>query len=169
PATIGSPDLRNAAAAWIGRRFGVDVAAEHVLACIGTKEMVASLPRFLGLRDPSRDTVLYPAVSYPTYAMGAELAGCRAVPVPLSEGWRLDLSAVSEEDAGRALVLWLNEPGNPTGSAAGADELAAAVGWARARGVIVASDECYVEFTRDAAGRPPAGATALHAGADGAL
>ena len=55
------------------RTFGVAVDPAQVVNCIGTKELVASLPHVLRLRDPSRDTVLYPAVSYPTYAMGAEL------------------------------------------------------------------------------------------------
>ena len=68
------------------------VTPEQVVACIGTKELVASLPRALSLRDPSRDTVLYPAVAYPTYAMGAALAGLRAVPVPVDAEWRLDLA-----------------------------------------------------------------------------
>src|SRR6478736_8476507 len=77
PATIGSPEFRAAAAGWVDRRFGVQVDVEQVLACIGTKELVASLPRMLNLRDPGRDTVLYPAISYPTYAIGAELAGLR--------------------------------------------------------------------------------------------
>ena len=78
PPTIGSPEFRAGAAAWIRRRFGVEVDVDAVLACVGTKEMVASLPRMLHLRRPDRDTVLYPAISYPTYAMGAELAGLRA-------------------------------------------------------------------------------------------
>ncbi len=163
PATIGSPDLRNAAAAWIDRRFGVAVSAEQVMACIGTKELVASLPRVLHLRDPSRDTVLYPAISYPTYAMGAELAGLRAVPVPLDARWHLDLSRVSESDAARALVLWTNEPGNPTAAVASTTEVNAAVEWARNRGIIVAADECYAEFSGGEA------STALGAGTDGVL
>ena len=101
--------------------------------------------------------------------MGAELAGCRSVPVPLGDDWHLDLSAVSEEDAARALLLWLNEPGNPTGSQSAPEPMAAAVGWARPRGVIVASDECYVEFNWDSAGDHVPGATALAAGVDGVL
>jgi aspartate/methionine/tyrosine aminotransferase len=96
------------------------------------------------LRSPERDTVLYPAVSYPTYAMGAVLAGCRAVPVAVDSHWRLDLSSVSDADASRALVLWVNTPGNPCGQV---DDLEAAAEWGRARGVPVFSDECYVEFT----------------------
>ncbi|MEP6626273.1 MAG: aminotransferase class I/II-fold pyridoxal phosphate-dependent enzyme [Acidimicrobiia bacterium] len=163
PATIGSPALRTAAAAWIDRRFGVRVDDDAMLACIGTKEFVASLPRMLHLRDPSRDTVLFPAISYPTYAMGAELAGLRSVPVPLDAEWHLDLSRVSDADAARALLLWTNEPGNPTAAVAPPASVAAAVAWARARGVIVAADECYAEFS----GGDPT--TALATGLDGVL
>ena len=169
PRAIGAPALREAAAGWMERSFGVSLDAAQVVSVIGTKELVASLPHLLRLRDPSRDTVLYPAVSYPTYAMGAQLGGCRAVPVPLGEGWHLDLSAVSEEDAARALLLWINEPGNPTGSQSAAGPLADAVAWARARGIVVASDECYVEFNWDEAGNHVPGATALQAGVDGVL
>src|SRR5256714_4575828 len=94
PRAVGGPALREAAAGGIERRFGVALDPVQVVNVIGTKELVASLPHLLRLRDPSRDTVLYPAVSYPTYAMGALLGGCRAVPVPLGEEWHLDLSAV---------------------------------------------------------------------------
>lgn len=169
PRAIGGPALREAAAGWMERSFGVTVDPAHVVNVIGTKELVASLPHLLHLRDPSRDTVLYPAVSYPTYAMGAELAGCRAVPIPLRDDWHLDLSAVAEEDAARALLLWLNEPGNPTGSQSASGPMAEAVGWAQAHGVIVASDECYVEFNWDESGDHVPGSTALAAGVDGVL
>jgi succinyldiaminopimelate transaminase len=169
PAAIGTPAYREAAAAWINRRFGVAVSPDAVLACIGTKELVASLPRLLSLRDPSRDTVLYPGVAYPTYEMGARLAGLRAVPVSLDERWNLDLSRISEADAARALVIWVNEPGNPTGASADPQHLRAVVDWARACGAIVASDECYAEFTYDEAGSPAAPATVLSAGHDRVL
>ncbi len=169
PATIGSVPYRAAAAAWIERRFGCTVTAAEVVACIGTKELVASLPRALSLRDPSRDVVLYPAASYPTYEMGATLAGLRAVPVPLDEQWRVDLSRVPAADADRALVLWLNDPSNPTGVTATPGEMAVSVAWARERGIIVASDECYAEFTYDVTGAPAAPVTALTAGLDGVL
>jgi len=169
PAAIGAPAYREAAAAWIGRRFGVAVSPDAVLACIGTKELVASLPRVLSLRDPSRDTVLYPGVAYPTYEMGARLAGLRGVPVPLDERWHLDLSRISDADAARALVIWVNEPGNPTGASAGTQHLRAVVDWARECGAIVCSDECYAEFTYDEAGSPAAPATVLSAGHDRVL
>jgi succinyldiaminopimelate transaminase len=144
PPSIGTPELRSAVQRWIGRRFGVDVPAGQIGACIGTKEFVGTLPQWLRLRTPERDSVLYPAVSYPTYEMGAVLAGCRPVPVPVDAAWRLDLGAISEADAARALCLWVNSPSNPTGAL---DDLAAAATWGRAHGVPVFSDECYVEFT----------------------
>jgi aspartate/methionine/tyrosine aminotransferase len=92
--------------------------------------------------------VLYPAVSYPTYAMGAELAGCRVVAVPPPTGrlGGLDLGAVGPADAARALLLWSNSPSNPTG---GLGDLGAEAAWGRAHGVPVFSDECYAEFTWD--------------------
>jgi aspartate/methionine/tyrosine aminotransferase len=119
------------------------------------------VPQWLHLRRPSRDTVLYPAVSYPTYAMGATLAGCRAVAVPVDDRFRVDVSAIDPLDADRALCLWVNTPGNPGG---GLDDLGAAATWGRERGVPVLSDECYVEFTWDG---PPR--TILGHGTDGVL
>jgi succinyldiaminopimelate transaminase len=150
PASIGSETFRQAASRWMAIRFGVDLPSSQIAACVGTKELVTGLPNWLRLRDPARDTVLYPAVSYPSYAMGATLAGCRSVPVPVDRAWRLDLSAISEQDAARALCLWINTPGNPAG---GLDDLGAAAEWGRRQGVPIFSDECYVEFTWDGAPR----------------
>jgi len=146
PPSLGTVALREAAVGWMARRLGVEVPVVAVAACVGTKEFVATTPQWLRLRSPERDTVLYPAVSYPTYEMGAVLAGCRAVPVPVDPSWRLDLSAVDDADAARALCLWVNTPANPTGAL---DDLGAVAAWARARGIPVFSDECYVEFTWD--------------------
>jgi aspartate/methionine/tyrosine aminotransferase len=129
PTSLGSPRYRDAAAGWIARRFGVEIDRSQVASC-----------------TPDSDTVLYPEVAYPTYEMGATLAGCRAVAVPVDSDWRLDLSAIAEEDAARALCLWINTPGNPAG---GLDDLAAAAAWGRAHDVPVFSDECYAEFTWD--------------------
>ncbi len=144
PASPGFPALRDAAAAWIDRRFGVAVPPAQVAACIGTKEFVGTLPQWLHLRSPERDTVLYPAIAYPTYEMGAIVAGCRPVAVPLTAAGGVDLAAISAEDAARALCLWVNSPSNPTGAL---DDLGAAAAWGRAHGVPVFSDECYCEFT----------------------
>lgn len=161
PASIGSAALRAAIRDWTEARLGVELPAEAVAACVGTKEFVATLPQWLKLRTPGRDTILYPAISYPTYEMGAILAGLRAVAVPVDDDWRLDLSAISSDDAGRALALWINAPGNPAG---GLDDLEAAAAWGRAHGVPVFSDECYVEYTWDG---PPR--TILSAGLEGVV
>jgi succinyldiaminopimelate transaminase len=169
PATIGSPYYRDACAGWLERRFGVEVTPADVIACIGTKELVASLPHVLHLRVPGRDVVLYPAVSYPTYAMGAQLAGLRAVPVPVDADWHLDLSRVDPADAERALLLWINEPANPTGAAVDARGLAAMVEWARARGIIAVGDECYAEFTYGDDGAPADPVTVLRSDHTGVL
>jgi succinyldiaminopimelate transaminase len=144
PPSIGTAAFRDAVVRWVGRRFDIDVSRDDIAACIGTKEFVGTLPQWLHLRRPDRDTVLFPAIAYPTYEMGAILAGCRAVPVPLDARGGLDLAAIDPADAARALVLWVNSPSNPTGAL---DDLGAAAAWGRAHGVPVFSDECYVEFT----------------------
>lgn len=161
PPSIGTADLRAAAARWVARRFGVSVDVDAVAVTIGSKELVAGLPQWLRLRRPERDTVLHPAIAYPTYAMGATLAGCRAVPVPVGPSGALDLAAVDPADADRALCLWSNSPSNPTGAL---DDLAAVAAWGRDHDVVVASDECYAELTWD---QPPQ--TILASGLDGVL
>jgi aspartate/methionine/tyrosine aminotransferase len=164
PASAGSPALIAAASAWLTRRFGLEsVPDDSVAACVGTKELVASVPHVLRLRQPDRDTVLYPAVSYPTYAMGAALAGCRAVPVrPLpGRAGGLDLGAIDPSDAARALLLWSNSPSNPTG---GLGDLGAEADWGRAHGIPVFSDECYAEFTWEGPAR-----SVLQSGFDGVV
>ncbi len=137
PPSIGTKAFREAAASWIERRLGASVDPDtEIAACVGTKEFVASAPQYLRLRDPSRDTVLYPAISYPTYEMGAILAGCR--PVAYSS-----LDEIHESDAERAMCIWSNSPSNPTGEI---HDLAAVAEWGRSREIPVLSDECYAEF-----------------------
>lgn len=154
PFSVGSAPYREAAAGWMARRLGVTVDPADVFACVGTKEFVATLPQWLKLRTPARDTVLYPAISYPTYEMGAILAGCRAVPY-------LSLDEVDAADADRALCVWVNSPANPSGDV---HDLDAAAAWGRAHGVPVISDECYVEFTWAGEKR-----TILSSGSDGVI
>jgi succinyldiaminopimelate transaminase len=144
PASIGSEALRRSIARWMGRRFGVDVPVSRIAACIGTKEFVATTPQFMKLRRPNRDTVLYPAVAYPTYEMGAILAGLRAIPVPMNAEGHMDFASLSASDIERALMVWVNSPSNPTG---GLDDLKYAANWGRKNNVPVFSDECYTEFT----------------------
>jgi len=142
PTSAGSAPLRGSIAGWLQRTFGVAISPDDIGVCVGTKEFVASLSSYLHLRTPERDTVLYPEISYPTYAMGAALAGLRAVAVGVGERG-MDVSTISKSDAERALVLWSNAPSNPSGAL---DDFAAIAAWGRKNDVMVASDECYAEF-----------------------
>ena len=138
PATYGTPALRDAAAAWLSRRLGVAADPSAVLPVIGTKELVAWLPTLLGA-GPG-DTVVFPELAYPTYDVGARLAGAtpRAVDGLLSLGPE------------RPKIIWINSPSNPTGKVLPAEHLRKVVGWARDRGAILVSDECYAELGWDA-------------------
>jgi succinyldiaminopimelate transaminase len=144
PASIGSENLRRSIARWMGRRFSIDVPISRIAACIGTKEFVATTPQYMKLRRPGRDTVIYPAIAYPTYEMGATLAGLRALPVPMNAEGHMDFASLSEDDIARALMVWVNSPSNPTG---GLDDLKYAANWGRKHDIPVFSDECYTEFT----------------------
>jgi aspartate/methionine/tyrosine aminotransferase len=164
PPAVGSSELREAAAGFVERRFGVTVDPALGLGpCIGTKEFVTGLPHWLRLRSPERDTVLFPALSYPSYEMGAVLAGARGVRVPSRADGTLDLGAVASQDASRALCLFVNSPGNPAGQL---EDLGECARWGRANGVPVVSDECYVDFTWAGGGQ---GHTILEHGLDGVI
>lgn len=132
PATHGTTQVRESAAGWLLRRHGVPVDPMNVLPILGAKEFVAWLPSLLGLG--AGDVVGLPALAYPTYAVGAQLAG--ATPVVVQ----------STESAGPMSLLWVNSPANPHGQVLGVDHLRRLVAWARDRGTILVSDECYLEF-----------------------
>jgi succinyldiaminopimelate transaminase len=156
PQTWGTPALRESVAAWFARRRGVpDVDPDSVLPTMGSKELVAWLPTLLGA-GPG-DVVAFPSLAYPTYDVGARLAG--AVPQPLEGLTGHDLTA-SIAAALTPKLLWVNSPGNPTGQVLGAEDLSVIVRWAREHGVVVASDECYAELDWRSAGTqlPPPGA-----------
>lgn len=129
PLTVGTPQLREAMTGYVRAACGAEDFA--VIPSIGSKELVAWLPTLLGL-GPA-DTVVIPSVCYPTYEVGARLAGARVV--------RSD-EPVDEP----AALVWLNSPGNPHGRVASAGELRAWVTWARERGAVIASDECYLSL-----------------------
>lgn len=136
PLTRGTPELRRAVASWLRDRLGVSGAdPAAVLPTIGSKELVAWLPTLLGLS--AGDRVAFPGLAYPTYEVGARFAG--AEPVAYADPLRLDLT-------GGLRLLWLNSPSNPTGRVQGADELRAVVARCREHGVLVVSDECYIEL-----------------------
>ena len=142
PQTWGTHALREAVAAWFARRRGVpDVDPDGVLPTVGSKEMVAWLPTLLGA-GPG-DIVAFPSLAYPTYDVGARLAGASPLPVSSLSGNGLT-GPLTFPTATK--LLWVNSPGNPTGQVLGVGQLAEIVQWARQHGVIVASDECYAEL-----------------------
>ncbi|MCW2944104.1 MAG: aminotransferase class [Actinoallomurus sp.] len=138
PATYGTPALREAAAGWLARRLGVAADPAAVLPVIGTKELVAWLPVLLGA-GPG-DTVAFPGLAYPTYDVGARLAGA----TPRAVDGLLTLGPEAPK------IVWINSPSNPTGQVLPTEHLRKVVQWARSRGVILVSDECYAEFGWDA-------------------
>lgn len=160
PLTLGTPALRQALVEWSRARLGADVAARHVLPSIGSKELVALLPSLLALEPGSR--VLIPELAYPTYDAGARMAGC--VPVPVADPTACDPAGVS--------LVWVNSPANPTGRVLPPQQLRSVVHWGRTHGVLVASDECYLELGWEAepvsvlhpsvSGGSPDGVLALH-------
>jgi succinyldiaminopimelate transaminase len=138
PLTYGTPPLRAAVAGWFARRRGVPgLDPAGVLPSIGSKELVAWLPTLLGLGDG--DVVVHPEVAYPTYDVGARLAGASPV---ATDG----LTALGPQ---RVRLVWLNSPSNPTGRVLPAAHLRKVVDWARERGAVVAADECYAELGWD--------------------
>lgn len=137
PPTAGTAAVREAAAGWLARCHDVSVDPAAVLPVIGTKEFIAWLPTLLGCG--AGDVVAHPALAYPTYDVGARLAGAQPVPVDglLSLG------------PGRVRLAWLNSPSNPTGQVLPPDHLRKVVSWGRERGTVIASDECYIELGWD--------------------
>jgi succinyldiaminopimelate transaminase len=137
PATQGTGRLREAAAGWLERRHGVTADPSAVLPVIGSKEFIAALPGLLGC-GPG-DTVVHPELAYPTYGIGARLAGATAVP---ADG----LSALGPR---RVALVWVNSPANPTGRVLPPAHLRKMVDWARERGAVIAADECYLDLGWD--------------------
>lgn len=135
PTVWGTETLRDALTGWTERRLGaVGMTHENVLPVVGSKELVAWLPTQLGLG--AGDKVAYPRLAYPTYEVGARL--CGAEPVVYDDPTELDPEGLK--------LLWLNSPSNPTGRVLPKDELIRIVAWAREHGVLVFSDECYLEL-----------------------
>jgi succinyldiaminopimelate transaminase len=140
PTTAGTPELRASAAAALHRRYGVTrLPDEAVLPVIGTKELIAWLPTLLGLG--TEDLIVVPELAYPTYEVGARLAGTQV----------LLADSLTQIGPRSPALIYLNSPSNPTGRVLGVDHLRKVVGWARERGVLVASDECYLGLGWDAA------------------
>ena len=139
PTTAGTPALRESAVAALHRRYGVTGLADGaVLPVIGTKELIAWLPTLLGMGPD--DVVVVPELAYPTYEVGAQLASAQV----------LRADSLTQLGPQSPALVYLNSPSNPTGKVLGVDHLRKVVGWARERGVLVASDECYLGLGWDA-------------------
>jgi succinyldiaminopimelate transaminase len=139
PATAGTPALRESAAKALERRYGVTgLTGRATLPVIGTKELIAWLPTLLGLGV--EDVVVVPELAYPTYEVGAQLAGTQV----------LHADSLTQLGPRSPALVYLNSPSNPTGKVLGTDHLRKVVGWARERGALVASDECYLGLGWDA-------------------
>ncbi|MFY9713854.1 MAG: succinyldiaminopimelate transaminase [Microbacterium sp.] len=137
PQTVGTPALREAIVDWYARRRGVpDLTVANVLPTIGSKELVALLPTLLGLGEG--DIVVHPRVAYPTYEVGARVAGAKPLAADDPAEWPEG-----------AKLIWINTPGNPDGRTWSIDELTVAVNRARELGAVLASDECYAELGWD--------------------
>lgn len=139
PTTAGTARVRAAAAGWLARRFGVSTIDPDtaVMPSIGSKELIAWLPSLLGLGQG--DVVVYPRLAYPTYDIGARLAGAtpEAADATISLGPR------------RPSLIWVNSPANPHGRVLPAEHLAKMVSWAREHEAVLVADECYLEFGWD--------------------
>jgi succinyldiaminopimelate transaminase len=139
PTTAGTPALRASATAALQRRYGITgLADDAVLPVIGTKELIAWLPTLLGLGPD--DLIAVPELAYPTYEVGAQLASARV----------LRADSLTQLGPQSPVLVYLNSPGNPTGRVLGVDHLRKVVGWARERGALIASDECYLGLGWDA-------------------
>ena len=144
PTTIGTPELREALVRFVQRHRGAPATldVDSVLPTVGSKELVAHLPFQLGI-GPG-EIVAFPHIAYPTYDMGARFVGAEALPVDIAAlAAQGDAALPAGTDPRRIRLLWLNSPSNPTGEVLSLAQLAAVVAWARERGIIVASDECY--------------------------
>ncbi len=149
PSYHGLEEFRRSAAAWLERRFGVNLDPDtELLSLIGSKEGVAHFA--LALLDPG-DAALVPEPSYPVYAMGTLLAGAESYYLPLraENGFLPDLESVPAEVAARARVLWINYPNNPTGAVAPDEFFRSAIDFAARNGLALAHDNAYSEITYD--------------------
>ena len=167
PTAAGPAALRQAIAAWVARRFGVRVDSEtQVLPTAGSKEAIFHFP--LGVLDPhsERRAVIWGAPGYQVYERGQLFAGGVSDPVDLDDehGWLLELGELAPDRLRAASVAWVNYPHNPTGAAADLDYYRRCVAAAREHGVVLASDECYMDIYPEQSPPPP---SVLQAAGDG--
>ena len=121
PRAAGLPELRDAIAAWVERRFGSHVNPDtEILPVLGSKEIVFSLAQLVLDPPGGKDVVITTAPGYPIPERGARFIGGEVVRSPLvaERGFLPDLGGIPEEVWSRAAILWINYPNNPTGAIA---------------------------------------------------
>jgi LL-diaminopimelate aminotransferase len=151
PAYQGTPELREAAASWLKRRFGLDVDPEsEVWILAGSKEGL-SLVAWAFIDEG--DVALVPDPAYPPYARNVRLAGGRPVPMPLLEEnrWLPDFGKIRLHHLSKTKLLYLNYPNNPTGAMASREFLENAIDFAGDNEIIICHDMAYSEITFDGA------------------
>jgi len=149
PESDGLPELRRAIAGWYERRFGLGFDPDkEVQPLLGSKEGISNVA--LCLVDPG-DVVLIPSPGYPPYTTGTIFAGGEPYYLPLTEenDFLPDLSAVPDDVARRARVLWLNYPNNPTAAVAPLEFFEEAVRFAKRYDIAVCHDGPYSEVAYD--------------------
>jgi succinyldiaminopimelate transaminase len=152
PLAEGLPELREAAAGWCGRRFGVEVDPEtEVIPTYGSKEAIFHLAQVLLDRDSDKALVLSTEPGYPVYDRGALFAGADVERLPLFEenGFLPDLDGIDEETWSRTAILWINYPNNPTGAVAPLEFLERLAALAAEHDFLLAADEAYTELWFD--------------------
>jgi LL-diaminopimelate aminotransferase len=149
PETYGLPEFRVAIAEWYQRRFGVVLDPDtEVLPLIGSKEGIGHVA--LCFIDPG-DIALVPDPAYPVYSVSTMFAGGESYSLPLTEdnGFLPDLDRIPADVCGRAKMLWLNYPNNPTAAVAGLDFFERVVDFAMRHDVVVCHDAPYTEVAFD--------------------
>jgi N-succinyldiaminopimelate aminotransferase len=161
PTTRGTPELRQAIAQWLTRRFRLPAQMldieRHVLPVNGTREALFAIAQ--ATVDRSRDPlVLMPNPFYQIYEGAALLAGAEPGYLACTEdnGFLPDFDGVSAALWKRCQLLYLCSPGNPTGAVLGLGVLQRLVDLAQRYDFVIAADECYSEIYFDEE-RPPPG------------
>jgi len=154
PPTRGSLGLRSAIAGWIRRRFGAALDPEsNILPVNGTREALFSFGQVVLSGSPG-GRVLMPNPFYQIYEGAALLRGARPYYVPATEV--PDFDAVPASLWPQVELVYLCNPGNPSGAVIGEDALVALIERAHEYDFVIAADECYSEIYHDEA-RPPVG------------
>ena len=159
PATAGLPLLREACAAWLRRRYGVQAdAATQVLPTLGSREALFALAQTVIDPARARPTVVCPNPFYQIYEGAALLAGAEPhyVPSDAARNFAPRWDQVPEAVWQRTQLAYVCSPGNPTGAVMPLDEWRMLFELSERHGFVIASDECYSEiyFDDDA---PPLG------------